>query len=195
MIKKIFFTTTLLAMSNLALAERPSFSYFEAGATELEHDLVVGDFTGFELTGSYELPDNFYIVGKAVITSDKDLDLDMETKTIGIGYHEKIFSNTVLFAQADAVAVVFSRPESGQFDEQGYQFSVGIKSQIIDNLEVELTYKRLSTGEVDEDFGDYRVDYALLGLHYIVASGVGIYADYEKEDDSERTVVGIRYEF
>ncbi|WP_444996020.1 hypothetical protein [Aliikangiella sp. IMCC44359] len=193
MIKKALLTASMAILPCLAKAELPSFSYVEAGKTDMEHEQVAGDFTGFEATASYQLEDSFYIAGKYVSTND--LDLDMETKTIGIGYYEEIFNNSVVFVQLDAVGVIFSRPNTGVFDEQGYQFSLGFKSNITDSLEVELTLKRLNTGEVDVDYGDYRIDYAVLGLHYMFTDNIGLYADFEKEDNSERTSFGVRYEF
>ncbi|TQV89264.1 hypothetical protein [Aliikangiella coralliicola] len=192
MIKKFFWGACAL-MSFSAMAERPSFTFVEVGQTELEHEVVDGDFTGYDFEISYELKDFFYLSGKVISTSDGDL--KNETKSIGIGYQELIFTDTVMYIQADAVGVVFTRPNAGEFDEQGNQFTIGLKSNVTDWFEVDVAVKRLDAGEVDATFGDYRIDYGFVGLNFKVFDEFSIYANYQEESDSKRQSVGFRYDF
>ncbi|MCW8879993.1 MAG: hypothetical protein OQK51_23265 [Kangiellaceae bacterium] len=173
-------------------AERPSFNFVEAGATDLDHETVEGDFTGFEISGSYELPDDFYIIGKYVTTEDEGI--EMSNKLVGIGYHYHLFKNTVLVLQLDAVEVVFGRRDAGEFEEKGFQWNLGIRSQITDALEAGLTAKYLDAYEVDPEFGNYRPSYLTLDLSYKVYDEVAFYLEYEKEKEgSTRSVLGFKY--
>lgn len=180
-------------LSPLAIAERPSFNYIEGGKTDMEHDVVEGDFTGFELTGSHELPDNFYVTAKYVKTDD--LDIDMINMFVGIGYHYHLFDDTLLTIQLDAAEITFGQQNAGEFEEKGFQWSVGIKSQITDSLEAEIVGRVLDADQVDDEFGYYRPNYLVLGLHYKVFDDFSIYLDYESGSDSDRSVFGVRYDY
>ncbi|MGX5175418.1 hypothetical protein ACUR5C_15465 [Aliikangiella sp. IMCC44653] len=184
----------LLGINSVSLlAAEPNFSYVEIGSTEQEYDTLAGKFSGYEIAASYQLEDDFFIVGKAIATEANGL--DMQTKTIGIGYHYPLLNNTKLILQLDAVGVVFNRPGAGEFDEQGKQFSIGIKSQLTQWLELEVSARRIDAGQVDAAYGDYEIDYTLVGLNFSVTKNFGIYADFETEDDSERVSFGLRYDY
>ncbi len=197
--KKIISTIALgLALSPAVYAERPSFNYIEGGPTSMEHDTVDGDFKGFELTGSYELPDNFYIVARYLQTDDEVTDeqeVEISNKIIGIGYHQEIYTDTVFTLQLDAAEVTFGQPNAGEFVEKGFQWSVGVKSQITDSLEVELVGRVLDADQVDDEFGYYRPSFWVLGAHYKIVDDFSIYVDLESGSDSDRTVFGIRYDY
>jgi predicted porin len=183
----------LTLQSASLLAAEPNFSYLQIGSTEQEYDTINGDFSGYEIAASYQLEDDFFIVGKAVAT--KANGLDMQTKTIGIGYHYPLLSNTKLILQLDAVGVVFNRPNAGEFDEQGKQFSIGIKSQLTQWLELEVSARRIDAGQVDVVYGDYEIDYTLVGLNFSVSKNFALYVDFETEDNSERMSFGLRYDY
>jgi len=182
-----------LAFSQSVMAERPSFNYLEGGPTSMEHDTVEGDFGGFEIIGSYELPDNFFVAARYMQTDD--LGIDMINKFVGIGYHYKLYTDTVLTIQLDAAEVTFGQQNAGEFVEKGFQWSVGVKSQITDALEVELVGRVLDADQVDDEFGYYRPNFLVLGAHYKVVDDFSIYFDIEAGSDSERTVFGIRYDY
>lgn len=179
--------------SSPAWAERPSFNYVEGGATSMEHDTVEGDFKGFEIVGSHELPDNFYVTARYLQTDD--MEIDMINKFVGIGYHQEIYTDTVFTLQLDAAEITFGQQNSGEFVEKGFQWSVGVKSQLTENLEVELVGRVLDADQVDESFGYYRPNYLVLGAHYQLFNQFSLYFDIEAGSDSERTVFGIRYDY
>ncbi|WP_196139963.1 hypothetical protein [Aliikangiella sp. G2MR2-5] len=183
----------LTGISLPALAERPSFNYLELGPTSMEHETVEGDFKGFEFTGSYELPDNFYLFTKYVRTDDQDI--DMINKYLGIGYHYHLFADTRLILQLDAAEITFGRQEAGEFVEKGFQWSVGIKSQLTESLEVEFVARALDANQVDSEFGYYRPSFMVLGFHHKIFDDFSIFADFEKGSESDRQVVGIRWDY
>lgn len=188
----------VLAFSSLSFttqAEVPSFNFFEVGATEQESDIVDGDFSGFEVAASYELKDNFFLSGKHITTKDDATDLELTTTTVGLGYRYGLGDSTILFMHLDFAGVVFERENSGSFDEQGHQFGIGVKSQITDAFEVEASLRYVDAGEVDETFGLYNKTYALIGVNFMVANSVSLYADYEAEEEGNRAAFGVRYDY
>lgn len=185
------------ALPQIALAERPSFNYLEGGPTSIEHDTVSGDFKGFEISGSHELPDNFYVTARYLQTDAEvqDQTIDMINKFVGIGYHYNIYTDTVLTIQLDAAEVTFGQPNAGEFVEKGFQWSVGVKSQITEAFEVELVGRVLDADQVDEQFGYYRPNYLVLGAHYKVYEDFSVYFDIEAGSDSDRSVFGVRWDY
>ncbi len=77
----------------------------------------------------------------------------------------------------------------------GCIWSVGIKSQLTDSLEVELVGRYLDARLVDEEYGYYRPSNLVLGLHHKIIDEVSLYLDLEKGSESERSTFGIRYDF
>ena len=191
--KKILIAGLLSVVSLGASAESPSFSFVEAGYTAQDNDLIDGDYTGYELEGSYQLSNNFYLAAKHVITTEDSLDLS--TTTFGVGYHYFLTKSTAMYVQADYAAVILERANSGKFDEQGTQLGLGIKSMITDAIEIDVALKYLDAGEVDTTFGEYDKTYGLIGANYLLSDSVSIYADYEIEEDSNRYSMGFRYRF
>lgn len=177
------------------MAEVPSFSFVEVGSTELESDIVAGDFSGFEIAASYELKDNFFLTGKHITTKDDATDLELETTTLGLGYQYFLGDSTTLFMHLDFAGVVFDRENAGRFDEQGHQFGIGVKSQLTDRFEVEASLRYLDAGEVDATFGLYNKSYALVGVNFMVVDNFSVYADYEAEEDGNRAAFGFRYDY
>ncbi len=174
-------------------AKDPSYNYIEGGITQLEHDVVEGDFSGFEISASHQLPDNFYVAAKVIQTDD--LGIDLNSNFVGIGYIKPLFGNTQLTIQLDAADITFGQQNAGEFNEKGFQWSVGFKSQINDAFEVELVARALDADQVDDEFGYYRPSFLVLGAHYKIVNNFSIYADLEAGSDSDRASFGVRYDY
>jgi predicted porin len=191
--KKILVASLLSVLSLGASAESPSFSFVEAGYTAQDNDLIDGDYTGYEVEANCQLSNNFYLAAKHVTTTESNLDLS--TTTFGVGYHYLVTKSTALYAEIDYAAVLLERTNSGKFEENGSQLTLGVKSMLLDSLELEVALKYLDAGEVDSTFGDYEKTYGLIGANYRISDEFSVYADYETEEDSNRYSVGLRYNF
>jgi len=191
---KILITAMLSALSLGAIAEEmPSFNFAEVGYTTQEHDAVGGDASGFELAGSYDLEGDFYLAGSYLSTSDRGLDLGLTT--FGGGYQFGLTDSTVMYAQLDYARVIFDRPNAGEFDSNGYQISVGVRSNVTEAIELKGAVKFLNAGNVDSTYGDFNPTYIELGASYLFTDELSVYADYENESDSDRYSFGLRYNF
>jgi hypothetical protein len=191
--KKLLVASMLSVMSLGASAETPSFSSIEVGYTTQENDFVDGDYTGYEAAASYQVSDNFYLAAKQINTSEDSFEIS--TSTFGVGYLHSIGESSAMYAQVDYAAVFLERASSGDFDEQGVQLAVGVKSKVLDSFELDVSLRMLDAGEVDPSFGDYQKHFILIGLDYHLSNDFSIYTDYENEKDSERYSFGVKYNF
>ncbi len=190
---KVLMTVLLSAFSLGTMAETPTFNYVEAGLAAQEHDAVEGDFGGYKLAGSYELNSDFYLAGRFLTTSDRGLDLGLTT--FGVGYQFAMSENTVLFTQLDFASVTFDRANSGEFEDKGYQVSFGVRSNMTESIEFKAAVKLLNAGEVDSTYGDFNPTYLEVGVSYMISAPFSLYADYERESDSNGYSFGVRYNF
>jgi len=115
--------------------------------------------------------------------------------TFGGGYQFGLTDSTVMYAQLDYARVIFDRPNAGEFDSNGYQISVGVRSNVTEAIELKGAVKFLNAGNVDSTYGDFNPTYIELGASYLFTDELSVYADYENESDSDRYSFGLRYNF
>ena len=191
--KKILIASLLSTFSLGASAQLPTFDFVEVGSSVQDHDMSGEDFGGFELEGSYQFTDDFYIAGKHVSTNESDLEL--ATTTLGIGYQLGVTEHSVFYTQLDIASVLFERDAAGKFEDQGFQIGIGYRHKVSDSFQLEAGLKYLDAGEVDATFGDYNPTYVIVGANYILNDEFAIYADLESEADSDRYSIGLKYDF
>jgi len=191
--KKILIAMILSAMPVVVVAETPSFNFVKGGYTEQGSDDFDIDTDGFELAGSFEVNDLFYLSGKHTDASEDFLELAVTT--FGVGYQHEIAESTLIYAQVDWAKVVFDRPNSGEFDDQGYQVSIGIRSFVTDSLELDAAVRFLDAGTVDATYGDFNPTYIEVGASYFFTEELAAYASYENESEGNRYSIGLRYDF
>jgi|GEM_PF-3054081 len=191
--KKILTAALLSALSFNASAQLPTFDFVEVGSTIQDHDATGEDFGGFELEGSFQFNDDFFVAGKHVATEESDLEL--ATSTFGVGYQMGVTEHSVFYTQLDFANVILERPAAGKFEEQGYQFGVGYRHRIGDDFQLEAAVKYLDAGKVDDTYGYYQPTFVTLGANYAITEEFAIYADFETEEDSDRYSFGLKYDF
>jgi hypothetical protein len=115
-------TVALLALATPALAETPSFNFFQAGYVDVEIDFGEGfdvDGDGFDVGGAFEIGDNFF--GFAIYRDiGLDFGIDVSTLQIGFGYHTGLSDNTSFFFRAGYAEADASLSGFGSEDESGY---------------------------------------------------------------------------
>jgi len=180
----------LAAASMPALAESElSYSFIEAVYIDTEIDErnfdVEGD--GLGLSGSVELGDNFFMRA-GFANQDFDGGIDTEQRTIGFGAHTAIADKTDLFATLDYVDIE-NDTRFGSFDADGYGIGIGIRSMVLEGLE-------LNGGVNYVDLGDGGDGASIsLGARYYVVDNLSLGAGVQLDDDVTSWTAGIRLDF
>ena len=191
--KKILIASLLSTFSLGASAQLPTFDFVEVGSSVHDHDFSGEDFGGYELEGSYQFIDDFYVAGKHVSATESDLEI--ATTTVGVGYQMGVTEHSIFYTQFDIANVLFERDAAGKFEETGFQLGVGYRHMVTDSIQLQAGLKYLDAGEVDATFGDYNPTYVTLGANYSFDEDFAIYADFETESDSDRYSFGLKYDF
>lgn len=177
--KKILLASAVLSLLSFgALAENPSFDNLEAGYTEFDFDGFKVD--GFEIKGSRSFSDNLYAAWDYSSVSDNGADLKLTT--VGVGYKNDFSSDSTFFSELN-----YAKLDSTGFDDNGYEFTVGVRTMMTDRLELKAAVEYL---DIDDDMTSM-----IVGGAYSVSDSLAFYADYKYESDLSRYDVGLRYSF
>lgn len=136
--KKLFAGALLVLMSMPALAEQPSYDYFQLTwqSVELDDSFIDVDGDGLGLSGSFEVGDNWHIVA-GYSDLGFDFGVDLTEFVIGGGYHTAMSSNTSFFANLVWVNAEADTGPFGSFDDSGIGATVGIRSNLSENFELQ----------------------------------------------------------
>jgi len=178
--KKIIVGAVLSVLSFGAMADTPSFDNIEIGYTTVDFDFGF-EPDGFELKGSKQISDDFYIAGDYSDVSD--LGIDVSITTFGVGYKNDFSDTSSFFVELD-----YANVEIESFDEDGYELTLGVRSMINDQFELMGALEYL---EIDGEDTTYLV----LGGAYDFTDSVAAYANYKYESDESRYSIGVRFNF
>lgn len=191
---KMIIGTCLSIISVGALAGSSVSNYVEVGYTSQDNDILLGDYTGFEMAGSYQLNDDFYLVGE-YITTKEDRDLEIMRKGAGVGIVLSADESSAWYTEFSFVNVQFDRDYAASFDQTGFQLGFGYQLEFAENWTVNADVTRLHAREVDPTFGDYSPTFVTLGGNYAFSDAFSVYGDFEYESDGDRVAFGLRYSF
>jgi len=175
--KKILAGAVLSVLSFEAMADTPSFDYFNFGYTILNLP-ARDDAAGFELRGSKSIYDNFYITGEFLDVSKADY--DRKYSTVGLGYKNDFSDKSSFFIEldyyhldtsADGFATDGAIFYPFDVNENGYTAEVGFRSMITEEFEVMVAVKHLDIFDRSTTF--------VFGSAYNVTEVISIYADLE----------------
>jgi len=178
---KIFAGAILSVLSFGAMADSPSFNNLEVGYSNVDFD-GLPDFSGFEIKGSKELSDNWYIAGDYTDVSEDGFSLKLTT--LGFGYKNDFSPSSSFFAELDYARI----DADGGFDESGYEMTFGVRSMLSSQFEVKAAVEYL---DIDNDDTTSLV----LGGAYNFTDNMALYADYKYESDVSQYGVGLRFNF
>ncbi|MGK0224026.1 MAG: opacity protein-like surface antigen [Limisphaerales bacterium] len=187
---KIGLVVLPVTASTTALAEdKLSYDYIQATYIDTEIDdrnfNVDGD--GLGISGSVSLNDNFF-VNAGYASQEFDRGVDVDQWSIGLGGHMPLSSSTDLVG---TVSYVDSEVDArfGSIHADGYGLGLGVRSRIVDNIELEAGINYVDLGDGGDD-----TSVAFGGRYYFTeqfSAGAGV----QLADDVTNWNVGIRLDF
>lgn len=149
--KKLFAGALLVMMSTSAMAEQPSYDFFQLSWTqvELDDDFIDVDGDGLSLSGSVEIGDNWHIIA-GYTDLGFDFGIDLSEFVIGGGYHTAMSTNTSFFANLAWVTAEADVGPFGSADESGIGASIGIRSMVSENWELQGSISYVDLGDAGD---------------------------------------------
>ncbi|QPG07045.1 outer membrane beta-barrel protein [Salinimonas marina] len=196
--KRTFFAAVVAGLSMNAFAAQnfssaPSWDYVEAGYQVADID-DAGDFepAGYALAASAAVGENFFL--KAAyrdLSEDKyGLEVELSQLTAGFGYRYSASKTTDLFG-----ALTFERLDaefsggglSMEGDDDGFGIEAGVRSMVIDHLELSAAVKHVELEEGDTGFE--------VGANFYITPNFAVGASYEARDDFDFVGADLRINF
>lgn len=172
----------LLASAPLP-ADKPGFSYtyVEANYTGLDSDAADDTLDGFELTGSLELPLNFFV---QATSSTLNGDADLNQLRLGAGWHISLGDTLDGYGVLSYVDQEF---DSGVDDESGVAADAGVRLMLTSRIEVS------GYGEW-ADVEDSEVGLGAAARYYFTSS-LSLGARALLIDNADTWALGLRFQF
>ena len=183
MTRKLAALVAALGAVSAAHATDLSYDYAELRWVDTEIESVDGD--GFQLGGSYEVSDQWLIVGE-VSAVDFDFNVDITTFSVGAGYvvrYDEKF-DLVGYARLIRANADFT---GGDEDENGYSIAVGTRANPVENLEL-----RGFLNHVDVFDRDTFIE---LGADYFFDPRFSAGATLQFAGDADTLTLGVRWFF
>lgn len=189
--KVVLASALLLSLGTVQAAESPRWD--SASISYQSVDIDGDKLTGFAISGSKLLGDDFFVAGSYGNASD-DIDgveVDFNTLSVGLGYRYSISQNTDFFGVAsyeDWEVEASYQGFSASVSENGYGLKIGVRSMISEKIELSGTLQYVDIAdETETAFGVS----ALYNFTEQFSAGVG----YIKEDDVDTLSVSAVYFF
>jgi len=161
-------------------AASPNFNYVEGGYTKLDFDNVNFEPDGFKVSGSASVSNNLFLNGSYTDASDG---VDYNHLSLGLGYRVAAASNTDVYG-----IVSYEEMELGNFDNNGYGLTAGVRSFITPNIELDGGLSYIDIDKNDET-------YLNLGASYYITHVAAVNVAYRTSDDSDMITLSGRYSF
>lgn len=202
MMKKSLLSLALIAAAGVGAAQASDLSYnYVQGSyteTEVSAEGQSVDIDGFNLGGSFELGDMFFVTldfGKASGNDTilgADVDVDADTRTLGFGLHTAIndkvdFVASLAKTSADITADIEGFGEIDG-DADANLLSVGVRGLASES--VELFANAIYVDGEDDSETNFNI-----GGMYHVSSNFGLGLSFTSADDADATSVFARFTF
>ena len=194
--KKYLFITLLFATSfNYAYARDLSYNYIAAGYSTFE-DSSLGidlDGDGFSFAGAFEINEN--LAGTASFSNAETdpvlgVTLEQDFTAFGLIAHTPVSPTTDIFGSFRIVMIDVSASDgftTVSDDDTGNAISVGIRSLVNDNME-------LNAGFVRIDAFDDSSTSTGFGAKFFISDTAALTADYSTGDDVDTWTFGLFFE-
>ncbi|MEP7702371.1 porin family protein [Paraglaciecola sp. 25GB23A] len=193
--KLVLVSALLLAFGPVQASESPRWDSVSISYQSVDVD---GDkLTGFGLSGSKLLAENFFVVGSYGSASDDidvfgaNVELDFNTLSLGLGYRYAFskssdFFGVISYEDVEVEATYEGNSESN--GDNGYGLTVGVRSMLSEKIELSGSIQYVDIAdETETAFGVA----ALYNFTEQFSAGVG----YSKADDLDTLSVSAVYFF
>jgi len=185
---KTLIASLLLTTTFGALADSSNFNYVQMSYSKVGFDEVAKDLDGFDFKMNYKINDSFYVNWDNIEVNNSDIDMKM--RNIGFGFHSNINKGLEGYTQLDWTRLKTSDANlNKKSDEDGYRFSLGIRSQSYENVDLKAAFEFL-------DVGDETTNVFVFEAAYSFTDGLSIYATHKKQTNSDFSQygIGLRYD-
>jgi hypothetical protein len=181
---------TLFSTASFAQAS-PTWNLIEGGyGTADIDDLDELSPNGFVVLGSALVGENVFVQGSYSILSDEfsGVDIDVDQASVGLGYRYGLTETTDAYASVSYEYVELSASGIASEDDNGYGLTVGLRSRITEQLEL-----NGSIGYVD--IADESETALGVSAHYYFTQNVALGVSYSSTADFNVYGVSLRYAF
>jgi opacity protein-like surface antigen len=193
--KVVLVSALLLSFGSVQAAESPRWDSASISYQSVDVD---GDkLTGFALSGSKLLGEDFFVVGSYGNASDdidvfgSNVELDFNTLSVGLGYRYAISQSSDFFgvvSYEDVEVEASYQGDSESISDNGYGLTVGVRSMLSEKVELSGSIQYIDIA--DESETAFSVS-ALYNFTEQFSAGVG----YSKADDVDSISVSAVYFF
>jgi len=176
-------TALLAPASALDTADKPGFSYtyVEGNYVWLDSDAADDHLDGFELTGSLELPLNFFVQATG---STLGGDADLDEFRLGAGWHFALGDTIDAYGLLSYVDQNF---DSGVSDESGITGDAGVRLMLTPKVEVHGYAEWADVEDSEVGLGG--------GARYYLTERVSVGLQTLLIDSGNEWVAGLRFQF
>lgn len=191
----VLVSALLLSFGSVQAAESPRWDSASISYQSVDVD---GDkLTGFALSGSKLLGEDFFVVGSYGNASDdidvfgSNVELDFNTLSVGLGYRYAISQSSDFFGVVSYEDVEIEASYQGNSEsvsDNGYGLTVGVRSMLSEQVELSGTIQYI---DIADEFETVFSVSALYNFTDQFSAGVG----YSKADDVDSLSVSAVYFF
>lgn len=126
----------LAVLSASVGAQGLSYDYAQGsyGSVDLDDSVIDVDGTGFGISGSMRINENFYVTGEYQ-TADMDFGVDLALLEARLGYNTEISRNLDLIAHVGYIRVDIDASGLGA-DDDGFLIGAGVRAAVSSNAEL-----------------------------------------------------------
>lgn len=183
--KPLLLSLLLAAAPTPLMAAAPSFDFVEFGYTRSNPDGTSKMLDGQEFRGSLSFKNNLYVTADYFKVGPTNSVYKLNITGIGVGYKFDVSERSAVFTEIDGIVY---DPDGHGSHEHGYELTAGIRSQVMERLELKTTVEVLNAK-------GFSSNTLLLGAAYNLTRHLSVYSDLRLEADSTRGSIGARYRF
>jgi hypothetical protein len=158
------------------------YTYAEASYVSLDSDALNETLDGWDLTGSFELPMNFFLQGSARKFSG---DTDLTQYRLGAGWHFGLLGRLDAYGILSYQHVEVDSP-GGDSNEDAAAAELGLRFSLMRNLELNARGQWADMGDRDVGYG--------AGARFYMTERFSIGAYYDQLGDDQLLTAGVRVE-
>ncbi|QCZ92625.1 porin family protein [Salinimonas iocasae] len=188
-------TFSMNAFSAQTFSNGPTWDFVEAGYSKADvDDIDIFEPSGINLEGSVSVGENFFVNGAYRNLSDEEMTVELELSqlSLGVGYRYGMTKSTDLFAAVSFENLNAEAKLDGdsfvEGDENGFGVAIGVRSMVIDQLELSAQVKQIELDETSTTGFE-------AGINYYFTPALAIGATYEDRDEFTFTGAHLRYAF